>query len=94
MEFSDIVALSAFFLGLAYIAYWYLKKHLIGTRSGESICSYCGGKLTLQKETLLRKIIKRTYIQVGIFFPKKHRVKETWVCNSCNSKTERTVSFG
>ena len=93
MEFSDILALSAFILGLAFVVHWYLKRHFIGTRDGESICSKCGNDLSLEKETIFKKIMKRFYLSISPF-PKKHRVKEIWICNSCNNKTERTVSFG
>ena len=93
MELSDLVALLLFILGLTYISYWYLKRHFIGTRDGEEICPRCGSELSLEKETILKKITKRFYLRISPF-PRKHRVKEIWVCNSCGCKTERTVSFG
>ena len=93
MDFSDFIALFAFIFCLIYIAKWYLQKHFIGTRDGESICLKCGNRLSLEKETIFKKITKRFYVRISPF-PRKHRVKEMWVCSSCNNKTERTVSFG
>lgn len=93
MELLDIIALFLLALGLIYIFYWYVKRHFIGTRDGQSVCAKCGNNLLLEKEIILKKITKRVYLRISPF-PKKHRVKETWVCNSCDYKTERTVSFG
>lgn len=93
MDASDFIALFLVILGFAYILRWYLNRHFVGSRTGDSTCSICGGDLTIEKESIGKEISKRFYFQI-LPFPRKHRVKEMWICQICNNKVERTVSFG
>jgi len=59
MDASDFIALFLVILGFAYILRWYLNRHFVGSRTGDSTCSICGGDLTIEKESIGKEISKR-----------------------------------